>query len=188
MVEAEGFNGGAFWLEGDTSTGKTSLGYILGRMFRADVHVLNANRCNDRMVREIEDSVQHSPLFGVMGWHVWIIDEAHAMKPAAIQEWLTLLENLPAQTLIVFTTTQPMFVNRGKGDGLWNEFTHPFASRCFYWKLTNQGLRRPFAERLKSVMQAEGKDGKPIEHYEKVIKDCNGNMREALMRAQQGRI
>ena len=95
--------------------------------------------------------------------------------------FLTWLENLPAHTVVIFTTTR-----RVDADLFGDHDSGPFASRCFRVTLTNQGLARPFAERARWIAEREGLNGKPLEAYVRLVQDCKNNLRAVLQRIEAG--
>jgi hypothetical protein len=68
-----------------------------------------------------------------------------------------LLERIPRHVAIVFTTT-----TEGQ-ESLYEDHDEasPLLSRCLRIDLARRDLARPFAERAKSIAEAEGLDGHP---------------------------
>ncbi|MEW6359302.1 MAG: AAA family ATPase [Planctomycetota bacterium] len=195
LIEDPSFDRGAFWIEGASGIGKTSLAYVIANHFKAEILDVNGRRCNADFVQGMEADLRPSPLFGAYKWKAIIINESHAMTRPAVQELLTVLENLPPKCLVIFTTTEDIWkspqdekATRSKKDGLFGEFTKPFVRRIFHYRLSNQGLVEAFAQRAKTIAQAEGKDGLPIEAYVKAVKDSGNCLGEVLKQVQQGTI
>ena len=111
-----------------------------------------------------------------------VIDEAHAITQGAVDLLLPFLEALPKHFVVIFTTT------RAVDQGLFGDDCGPFASRTIRVKLTNQGLGKAFAQRAKAIAQREDLDGKPIEAYERMVRDCKNNMRAAFNDAAHKRV
>lgn len=104
------------------------------------------------------------------------------MSARAAQAWLTLLERLPANRLVIFTTTEELSEN------LYGGFGKPLANRCKVIKFTNQGLAQPAAAHVQRIAQAEGLDGQPIARYVRLLQDCKNSIREALQRVESGEL
>ena len=170
----------AFWVQGPSGTGKTSLAWIIAQQVANDFDIteLDGDKCSVQAVREIERNIGLCPMFG--GWKAYIVNEAHAMSRQAVQAWLTLLERLPAKRLIVFTTTEPLQEN------LFGSFSGPFGRRCKVFTFTNQSLAKDFATRAQQIAQAENLDGKPLPAYVRLVQDCHNNMGAVLQRIEQG--
>ena len=166
------WNKDAFWFEGVSGSGKTSLAWILANhVVETDWAVLefNGNYCDKKWVNRIYYSIGLSAPKG--RWKVYIINEAHAMSIQAAQGWLTLLESLPKHRLVIFTTTESLANN------LFGKFSEPFARRCKVFRFINdKRLTRAFAKRAKKIAQAESLDSKPLQEYIRLVQDCNNNM------------
>jgi replication-associated recombination protein RarA len=101
----------AFLFEGETGTGKTSAALALGRELGCDVdqgewggvwEIASGEQSADA-VRETARRMSLGPMAG-SGWKVVIVNEADRMCRPAEVVWLDLLEHLPRQTVVVFTT------------------------------------------------------------------------------------
>lgn len=171
----------AFWIQGPSGTGKTTLAWIIARQMAGnDFNVIeyDGHQINKGAMADIERDICFSPMFD--GWKVYIVNEAHNMTASAVQSWLTLLERLPARRLIIFTTTEIL------QDELFGNFSPPFASRCKVFTFTNQGLAQSMAHRARQIAQAEGLDGQPEAKYLRLVQDCRNNMRAVLQRIDGG--
>src|SRR5262245_51573981 len=176
IIDRPGFDRGAFWIEcsgeNNSGVGKTSLAWVLARTLADDffIDAVNGAKLDKATVRDIE-AAAHLATWGEKRYRVVIVDEAHAVSQGAIDALLPFLEALPRHFAIIFTTTRSVDRN------LFGEDCGPFASRCFQIRLTNQGLARPFAERAKRIAEREGLDGRPIEEYVKLARECKNNLR-----------
>jgi replication-associated recombination protein RarA len=185
IIERPGFDRGAFWIEcaGDNNSGvgKTSLAWLIARHFADDFFVTawNGARLDKAAVHKIEMDSQLST-WGEKRFRAVIVDESHAISQGAVDALLPFLEALPRHFVIIFTTT------RAVDRDLFGDDSGPFASRCFQIRLTNQGICRPMAERVKWIAEQEGLDGKPVETYVKLLQTCKNNMRMALQRVEAG--
>ena len=181
IMKRPGFDRDAFWIQGVSGTGKTSLAWIIARQLADDFEIqeIDGDDCNVQKVRMIAQNINMFPMIGT--WRVWIINEAHAITGRAIQGWLTLLERLPANRLVIFTTTESL-----QGADLFGNFSHPFARRCKVFSFTNQVLAQDMAKRAKEIARAEGLDGKPDHAYLRLIQDCKNNFGMVLQRIEQG--
>ena len=170
----------AFWIQGPSGTGKTSLAWIIAQQVANDFDIteLDGDKCSVQAVREIERNIGLSSMFGE--WKVYIVNEAHAMSRQAVQAWLTLLERLPAKRLVIFTTTEPL------QEELFGSFSGPFGRRCKVFSFTNQGLAQHFAARAQQIAHTEGLDGKPLQAYVRLVQGCHNNMGAVLQRVEQG--
>ena len=168
-------------LTGPAGVGKSTVARLVAKTLGADpchVDLIPAGKCSADRVREVEESLSHTAMFG-SGWKVAIVEEVDKVSPQAVNLWLTLLETMPHKCCVVFTSNT-------KPDELFGGIDSPFVSRCYPLWFTTQGLATteggtgPAAERLKWIAQQEGIDGKPDAHYVGLIRACKGNIRAAI--------
>lgn len=179
LIEREGFTGDAFWIVGPSGTGKTTLAEIIARRFASEIDIteLDGEACTIDAVRQATGTMHYAAMGG--GFRVWIVNEAQAMTPRAVQAWLTALDRLPPRVIVIFTTTED-------SADLFGQFDGPFRSKCKTIDFTNQGLAKPYAVRAREIAQAEGMDGKPEADYVKLVQRCKNNMRAVLQAIEAG--
>lgn len=180
LLNRSDFDRDSLWIQGPSGTGKTTLAWIIANQLANDFDIteLDGDKCSVQAVRELEISFGLSSMFG--GWKAVIINEAHCIRNRAVQALLTLLERLPANRLIIFTTTESI------QDDLFGSFTGPFGSRCKVFTFTNQRLCQDFAAKAKQIAEAENLDGQPLQKYVRLVQDCRNNMRQILQRIDTG--
>jgi MutS domain I/ATPase family associated with various cellular activities (AAA) len=101
----------AFLFEGSSGTGKTSTALVLAEALGVDVAQaelgglwqIASGEQTGETGRAAVANLRTRPWYG-SGWRVLIVNEADAMTPNAAYTWLDVLENLPPQTAVIFTT------------------------------------------------------------------------------------
>jgi len=170
----------AFWIQGPSGTGKTTLAWIIALQVAKEFFVveMDGDKCNVESVRQLEQDLW---ITAPDSWRVIIINEAHAMTGRAVQAWLTLLERLQKHTLVIFTTTQIL-----KAEDLFGDYSGPFGSRCKVFTFSKNGLSERFAVRAREIAVAEGLDGLPLQKYQWQVMIAKNNMRTVLQKIDAG--
>lgn len=177
-------NGRAFYITGQSGTGKTTIARILANQVADSLYTTEivGRQLTPNRLKDLTDQWPTTTLFG-SGGYALIVNESHGLRKDTIEVLLDVLENLPDHCTVIFTTTRA-------GADLFEEQldSTPFASRCVQMNLTSRGLCRPFAERIKQIAQQENLDGKPIEAYDNLLKKCRNNFRMALNAVESGQM
>lgn len=180
-----GFGGLAFWISGQSGTGKTTIARIIAQTI-ADPFCIeeydSADQVTAEEFRRLDATAQlHG--FG-KGGRAIIINEAHGLRAPIVRLFLGFLERIPSHVVVIFTTTTEAM-------SLFEDAqldASPLLSRTVEIRLTSQGLCNPFAERVKQIATAEGLDGAPIEAYQRLAKTMRNNMRRMLMAVESGQM
>lgn len=177
-----GIGGRAFWLSGQSGTGKTTIARLIALEIADEscVEELDASDATPSRLKEIEADLHYRGLG--KGGRAVIVNEAHGLRQDAIRQLLVMLERLPDHTVMIFTTTCEAQANLFEA----KEDASPLLSRCIEIGLSRRGLAQAFAERAREIAQAEGLDGQPTEKYVRLMQDCRNNLRQALQRIEAG--
>lgn len=183
MEDKGALGGRAYWISGQSGTGKTTLGRIIARSLADshNVHEFDAGQVTGARVAQWVEDQHYSPMGSKCG-RVYLVEEAHGLRKDAVRALLLFLEGLRPHTTVVLTTT--IDGHSAFEDG--NIDAAPLLSRCVLLPLAQRGLCEPFAERVREIAMAEGMDGLPLERYIRLAKSKRNNMRAMLQAVETG--
>lgn len=182
IESAGGFAGQAFYLSGISGSGKTTIARIIAGTIADPLFVREYSSADELTTGELDECerLSHLSAWG-KGGRAFIVNEAHGLKQSTLRRLLGILEPVAPRSVWIFTTT-----NDGDDylmDGIDGA---PLLSRCIPIKLSSQGLAQVFAERVRTIAQAEGLDGRPIAEYVKLAQKRRNNMRAMLQDISAG--
>jgi DNA polymerase-3 subunit gamma/tau len=182
-----GLAGRAYWISGQSGTGKTTIGRLIAAEVADDdlIREVDAAGLTVSALRELESEM------GIRGWgkggRAYLVNEAHALRKDVIRQLLVMLERIPSHVVIVFTTT-----TEGQ-EALFEDFddASPLLSRCLRIDLSRRDLCGPFADVIVRNCRAAGLlNGKPDSYYvarmDRFLKRNKNNCRAGYQAAESG--
>jgi replication-associated recombination protein RarA len=182
-LRPRGLAGRAYWLSGKSGTGKTTIAKLLAEDIADPMNVeeFDAQELTPVRIREMERS-SYCTRIGDQPGLAYLVNEAHGLRSDAVRQLLVTLERLPRHAAWIFTTTkagqESLFADEADA--------HPLLSRCVVIPLAERDLAKPFAERARTIAQAEGLDGQAVEAYVRLVNEHRANFRAVLQAIESG--
>lgn len=159
--------------DGFIPTHNTTLGRALAhKLNHNDSNIIEVDAASNNGVDSVRQLISQMQTYPVGSkYKIFILDECHAFSQAAWQIFLKVLEDVPANTVNVFCTTNP------------EKIPATILSRVQTFQLSKISLSG-ITNRLKYVLDSEISEGKDIRYDMDAVgyiaKLANGGMRDAL--------
>ena len=157
-------------LTGESGTGKTSAALAVCEAIAGELHHIPSQECTLERLQRVRRSCQYVPAAGYQ-WHVILIDEGDRMSEAAQIACLSMLDgtDTPPRTIIFVTCNDT------------TRLETRFLSRLRKLKFSNYRIQAEAAELLERIWSTEAPADAKRPNFAAMIKEANGNVREALM-------
>jgi replication-associated recombination protein RarA len=162
------------WLfVGPSGTGKTSMALALADMLPAELHHVPSQNCNLETIERVHRTCHFVPAAG-KNYHVVLVDEADRMTDAAQIALLSKLDGTDKapNTIWIFTCNAT------------DRLETRFLSRHFVVDFTSYGMAKDAAALLERVWKSEAPDVDDTPNFNRIVKEANNNIREALMKLE----
>jgi replication-associated recombination protein RarA len=148
LAQRDALAGRAYWLSGQSGTGKTTIARLLAAEVADDFSTqeVDASALTVAALRELERESQVSG-WGEKGGRAYLVNEAHGLRKDVIRQFLVLLERIPSHVVWLFTTT-----TEGE-QGLFEDYDDagPLLSRCPWRAVTLLRSSRSAARKSRSA-------------------------------------
>lgn len=183
LVTAADYAGGGFLFRGPSGCGKSALARLATRAFaprKTQNILLNGDICFAQTVRDLHARLSAPSMFGPMKTAI-TVNECHGLSPEAVKAWLTWFDERPAQTLVIFTTTEPNVFGKAEG---------PMFSRLLKFNLElTPATVDAFARFAMGVAKLENlAHGATLPDFARLVTAKAGNLREVLSALEAGEL
>jgi DNA polymerase III gamma/tau subunit len=143
----------------------------LAESIGAELHHIPSQECTVERLRDIVAVCHYMPMCGSKHSLV-LVDEADQMSKAAQVSLLSTLDNLPPDTIFIFTCNET------------ERLEDRFLSRVQTVEFSSYGIAADAVSLLDRVWRAEAPVNAEAPNLARIVKDAKNNIRESLKRLQ----